>query len=466
MENIHSVIRNLKSRTALSKNLAAYPGFVKKPAFAFGTVNFVFSYISLLEKITDREAGNVVSGALSSMIASFSELVSSYVSGENVSVSSVEELRQDNFSYMENKTEEADAFELAEHILNRKEHAFYGETALPSSYSDEEAAENITNWVFRDGNDSANLKLSLLVQELPVRMTKNRFFELMTEGLSVYKASGETAFKDAISLLRSVSGLKELKDNENAAVFLQDLLSELRDKETSCLTKERFTELQTLLISTGADLNYRMDVSVLLEESMNAFLLMLCGGYSFTDPVMHPAAGEIIRGLSDAGNRDSQIDFDEIYKKCEALEGVSEEAYQNMKESLSFLEFIRDKYGDDIEKEGLSETYDALNMISLLTSGSDFVILKDTKKLPETPLSEEIFRLKTTELMNELLLLFNGADKMFVRSVMGKIFGKLPVRFVSAEEAENYILSSLKACKDLPEKLGVLEVLGQIMSEN
>ena len=211
MNDIHSVIRNLKRKNQVPENLKKYETLAKKEAYRFSLTGFALYYLSLYEGIRESEADCPTFDTLNGLVKQYFE------DGEKVDASLVSALRQENRSRMEQATNAVDLFTVDEYLLNRIEHNFEGAQTLPDNFSDTDLTDRLMSWLSQHQEEEQNLNIVRLIEQLPVRMTRNRFFEAVHDRLSIYQESDKTAFLNQTDAVRSASGLK-LSENEDASL--------------------------------------------------------------------------------------------------------------------------------------------------------------------------------------------------------------------------------------------------------
>src|SRR5574344_317992 len=101
----------------------------------------------------------------------------------------------------------ADIFSRYEYVSNRVEHLF-SEIEQDEKYTDEYFTREIMQFIFSEEDNSAiNEKISEIIEELPLRMTKSKFFSLLDEGLYVYSKTDKQTIDDFIYGLNSCAVL-------------------------------------------------------------------------------------------------------------------------------------------------------------------------------------------------------------------------------------------------------------------
>lgn len=108
-------------------------------------------------------------------------------------------------------TSYTDAFEMYEYILNRKEYS-YQENMTDDLQAEldgidvSEFADEIFRFVFADSDKVAiNSKLQSLIGQLPIRMTKNRFYDILGDTLDIYNGVEKESLDQFIDMVESTA---------------------------------------------------------------------------------------------------------------------------------------------------------------------------------------------------------------------------------------------------------------------
>ena len=116
----------------------------------------------------------------------------------------LESLRQDAIKEMEKLTAYTDIFQAYEYVMNRVEGRFMPQLVGKKPEDMETFMDEVIQYL-AGTSDPADFheRFQLIISQLPVRFTKNKFFALVEEGMSVYKGAPEAGLEDMIYVLRS-----------------------------------------------------------------------------------------------------------------------------------------------------------------------------------------------------------------------------------------------------------------------
>ncbi len=468
MAEIHSVIRNIKSKNDLITNLADYKNIVLKDAYDLSLASLALNYVSLYETLSGTNAGEeevTQDEALLGIYDALNALVKRFAAGEKVSANEVAVLRKKNIERMTEITAMIDRFTLDEYIMNRMEHLYEGEQVLPVDYSDESMTQDMLQFLASGGKDQQNILISEMIAQLPVRMTKNRFYEIVQERLSVYKTSDVSALKDIAGMLESAAGLKKIDADDTLAEVLFRLDEALKQVDPMKITEAEYRLDTALLTETALTLNHASDAAEMLELVLNSLLTAVLSQDSAEDNEEQTAAMKIILEVVELIGGESEMTIDDVYRDCEALEGKIEEFQERFTVDSAFLQEIHTRYDAELEKNGLAEEYKKADQTGVLMSNSAFASLDARLEEQEDEVTDEIFTELVRDLNSRFAALFTECKKTYVRAAMGRAFSVIPPRFATQEELESYIYGSLSGCGNVSEKLGCMDLLNELMRD-
>ncbi len=459
MADIHEIIRNIRGKTALSENLSAYPAAVKKDAARLSYADLSLHAAALYEdELKDAETSEGLSEIRTAL--------SSYTEG-SLSLAECVSLRKKNAERMQAISCAIDAYTLAEYLMNRVEHRFLGERELPGDYSDLTFTAEIMAYFSQKKDEARGIAVSEILQELPVRMTKERFLEILIQRLGIYRASDTEAFEGILLQLRAAAAVGEQDLQYEPASRLSEILGIFREKNPRDITEEEFYSARERLTEISVRLNRDSERATIRAYVLNNLETLLLSGSVPSDNPEYESAGKILENtvllLRKFPEQDSCL-LSDTMALCSNLEGHLEDALEQYTESITFAEDLSNRLSGEIEERGLTQDYSDLLMIRDLRSESTYPEERAERKEP-APLSDDLFDRKVRELLSALSEVFGNSRRNYVRAVMGRILSVLPPVFKSAEELENYIYAALSSCRNTEEKLGCIELCRKLMEQ-
>lgn len=354
----------------------------------------------------------------------------------------------------------SDSLTIYEYLLNRVEYSL-SDNGEP--FDDEEEARDLLRKIF-DAKDAAevNLRVQMMVSQLPVRITKSRFFDLVKEAFSIYGNSDVDALEGFRYRIVSAAAMQ---DRPTDKIFEEySRLIDMLEKKTVDAEMDMDTclSLQDAVKDCGEDLGECTEYLMALQECVNAFytiaLLDQDSADEQTRGLMLPAVGSITEfGLNILGGRQVPLSEGELAPAFAFMEGRMEQlSEQVLKEEAKI-----DAYCEHDAAFAQSEEGTQILLAKKLMSTSLFARLSEQKIVMVTPEKLESVAAETIETLAAGL---EGRSRGYNRSVMASVLKELPVFFNSHTEVMNYVLQSLHNCSNVGEKRGAAEMLRSLLS--
>lgn len=338
----------------------------------------------------------------------------------------------------------SDHFRLYEYVLNRMEPAFY--ESLEDINNDEAAREILQRIFSVNDNPVINDNIKLAVSQLPIRMTKSRFFDIIGESLKKYIGSDRELAKKLIYMIESAAGIisvdddkiwKELYETEEYFAGLNFAISD----------KAKYDEAVLVLTAGAERVNNTIELLNSLQELTNLLCVVLinydnadssrCEEVRCCDNIIFEAA----KGFDDGVRNEMSETALKTFRKIEGR-------LENYVEKLNRLEAGLENYVNGGGER--NEQVKQLEMSAKLMSSSVFVDLEEAE---EVILGEEEAEKLTAEVAAHFGECFAEGTKLMNRARMAAALKELPVFFASRTEVMNYVRDSLDGCRDIGEKL-------------
>lgn len=382
----------------------------------------------------------------------------------NDAVSELDELREELIERMDVLTAYADRFSIYEYVLNRIEYN-YKECDVNLDYYDDKFEKDIINYITSDkDNTVVNMKIGQVVGQLPMRLSKNKFFELLHEAFTIYKGADVNAVEDFIYMLRSVSMLHTPEQFDTSFEELAESLRELEGFSYMDMSEEDYDRAAQVLEETSEYVVSVTDIYVLLMDTVNdAYKVLLSVNDALVDSTERVHCLRIIAEALDSVEK-RKLPEEESIDSLSAIEGVMEKLSMQLSGDSYALDDVRSSYMDKVDKLGMKDTYDSLFKQELLNSGSSFMKL-DTGKTESVSADEAYINRRCDELTRELTELFKEHERVFNRAVMAGVLSSLPVFFNNLEEIRKYVHVALGQCSDEAERKSCMKLMLDIMNE-
>lgn len=456
------IVNDISNGRNINDNLVHYLSGMKQLNNRFALVRLALNYYTYYQIDFDEETKREGNREIAEKVH---RVIRDAVLRENISTKEgMEALNQNRaviIKEVEALTHYVDAFKIYEHALNRVEYRFRDDE-LPRDYSDEELCRMLMQYILSDEDSVViNSKISEVIAELPIRMTKAKFFEYVANGLSIYQGSDKSTLDDFLYMIKTSAMIPE--DMEPGEIFpeLEETLSAFEQTDFANIDKNEYQMLFRSVEDVSVYIEDTMNVSMMLMEVINdTYSILLTREYAQKDKV-DAACREIIAAVNDYFVLGSEMD-EETEDMLSLLEGSQESLYTKLN-TYNILDQIRSSYGSSVRENGLEKGYADLKKLEILSSDSLFMELEE--KGADIVVDDLILEKETEKLIEEFKILFSNNGKNINRAVMSSVLAGLPVFFNNISELQDFIYQTLYNCQDRAEKIACVEVLHQIMEE-
>ena len=198
---VYKIMANLDSATAdlikgknINENFAVFSYGLKSLYKANAGIQLSMNYFTLCQILSESE--NLNKTAMD-CISKLQDFVKRVILDKNTDcVSEIDRFRNEIIRIMETFTIYMDRFQLYEYCLNRIEFKFdAGEYS--HEYYNNEFESVIRNYVISERDNSIiSAKMSEMIGQLPMRLSKNKFYDIISNTFSLYKRSEKSSVKD------------------------------------------------------------------------------------------------------------------------------------------------------------------------------------------------------------------------------------------------------------------------------
>lgn len=377
----------------------------------------------------------------------FNGILKAFLDGEEA-VEKLETLRNQVISITEVITAYIDCFQIYEYVLNRMERRF--QKGLPAAPSIEDFTVRLVQFL-QQSEDAMilNERIQMVVGQLPVRYTRQKFYSLVLEGLSPYAGAERKSLEDMLYVLRTESMVQMPEGMKEAYGELYESLAQLKAADYRHMDQEQYQACIKLVDQASVVLNDEAGIYMMLQDMINdLYVLFLAREDAMLELSEKQIMENMVAGVLDeflAGNT-SMVD-DGITDMLYEMEGIQEHA---MERYLS--------YG----APDVGETDSRMAVIDRLLSSSPFASLKEEEpsgEIVDQPWLEQ----QVAEFSRELDQVFSECSKPVTRAIMAKVLSNLPVVSYSRESMMEYVVNSLESCTDMAERETCMELLEQEM---
>lgn len=413
-------------------------------------LNYYMYYEVILE-------GDILRSRLERLSKQYHGLLKDFLEG-SMKLEELNGLRDETALAMEANTAYTDVFQVYEYVLNRLEGRFEPQLIGNSNVRPDEeewTAEIMAYIMDTDDPMVVNERIQTVVGQLPIRLTRNKFFAMVEEGMSVYKGGLVSSLDDMLYILRSEATLVRPGDMETGYEDLHSILREFENTDFKAITAEEYRHLTAEMERAGQILLDTTGELMLFVDLINdLYILMLSREWVMMEVSEESLLKEILSAV--------QSLFEEGAVKAIPQELTDRLTMLEGKQETYFEQWMRLETEVKSTDHGPDEDGDILRKIELLMSDSSFMSLESTRDRADQKVDAELLAGKLEGFFGELSTSWEGKPKVLIRAVMSKILSRLPVFFHSLEEVRLYVEGSLRSCSDGKEKeisMGLIRML-------
>lgn len=468
------LISDIKRKKNTETNLKLYAEHVMRADYEYACQKFALNYFTVKEM--DEESETFCDSYLYECITAVNMLTGKYILQDADEVSAddfllIGSIKDKITAKMKVLTAYTDAFELYEYILNRKEFSYVENTnsKLEKEFADFDAyefADKIFKYVFSDDDKVViNTKLKELIGQLPFRMTKNKFYDVIGQTLSIYKDCEKGSLQDFVETVESTALLRLPDGFDTEYDTLYETYCILKDADISNADYEEYCRVKGRLDESVAFINSTVsDYMMMIEIVNDLYAMMIANNIKSQLSAVCKDAINVIGVLHEA--IDNNHDIPEVlYDMIADLEGAQEDAgdYKMMLEAS--LVDITQSCIDDISRFGYDKLYGNLDRLAGLLSGSLFVDVDNVSMYDSSICGTEYIVAEKDRLINEFGEVFASNNITYNRALMAKTLSGMPVFFNSQQEIKDYLENSLSHCSNVSELKACYMVINEMMGK-
>ena len=464
MAELSSAVRELTKGKKASENLMIYTKELSALYSNMSHLRLTINYYTFSEiyyelsndkrKIISGELGTIQSLIDTVMLATETD----YEKAEEIIVG----LRSDIIAKMEILTAFTDRIQIYEYILNRVEYRF-NESEYDDNYYRKSFEKDIYNYVINDRDNAViNMKLAMVMGELPMRLSKNKFFDILKDSFSIYKESEKGSVDDFAYRLRTAGGVYTPEGMDKYFTQLNKYLDDFAAVDYSEITKEQFEQLRLEMDAAGELVREYADTFVLITEVINdIYSIVLCGGLVY-DNDNKDKLTDIISSSKKVIDGDVEPDY-ELAEQFVQFEGVQERLGMLISNPESAMDKIVEINAKVIEHIGMTEDFRRLDKISKLQSTSTFANLEEDSSLRETA-DDKYVKNVVDGLITEFTDIFENNVRYYNRAVMAAVISNVPAYFNNLEEFKSYVHVALSQCSDVAEQKACMTLINMMIA--
>lgn len=470
-KEIKHISHDIRSGRLLEENIPQLFNRLANNYQSYAAIRLAMHYYAFYEAYCDD--GAAWSSEAKETISQVNNIIKDTIllskSGEEreKAIQTVDAIRKNVSRRMEMLTAYTDIFQTYEYVLNRQEYQFKEDL---DTVDEVEFSKEILRYIFdTEDNLIINEKIKEIIGQLPIRITKQKYFDLLQDSLRAYLGADLSSLETYLYMLRTSAMLYQQEGMDSCYPRLWEMKEALSVIEYKNATKETYDRAVVTLQAATLILETESTVYFGLQEIVNeVYAMLLCLAYAGMSASeaeeAEKAALSIIQDINQLFvlNEKTELSID-LLEKFTDLEGVQEELSFELTTMEDALYEVEQKHHAFVQSLMLNQILQVLLCSQKLLSNSLFIDLEEEKK--EETVNEDRIKLEIKKLEEELTVLFAGQDKILSRAVMANTINKMPVFFKNHKEVMEYVLYSFERCTDSYEKAACIEIINAIMAE-
>ncbi len=466
-KNDKKILSQILNKEELESNLSIYANSMINLGYDYSIIRLSLNYFTMREII--EETAEDMDKTILEHIQIISELlrrniISGEFNGDNheKDIQIIHNIREVITDKMKILTAYTDTLQVYEHILNRVEFSVIDKQV---DVDIDSLGTEVFQYVFNDKDKVViNSKIQLITSQLPVRMTKNKFYDILSASLGIYTGSDVVSVNDFIQMIRTTAMIELPEGYDTEYPNIYTLIQELKNIDYSSIDRAEFINIASRLEDMATYINDIVTNYLQLVEIVNdVYSILLAQPYYNSTKDSSEIARQIIAGVDSFFEKEDNksVNVDDLLVD---LEGKQEEIYEDFLMYEGLLFDIRMEHEAMIKALMLENQFSALYLIEKLLSSSLFIDLHEDKKVNAIADNSYIMCARD-ELIEDFGQLFKENSKLINRSIMAIVISVLPVFFNSQQEIKDYIDYSLSHCNNQGELMATASLLKDIMSQ-
>lgn len=470
-KKISHISQEIRKGKFLEENIPQLFNYLADSYDTYAGIRLAMHYYTFYESFCDEE--NTWSSDARAAISQLNEIIRENIlqmqsgTGRENALRAVDELRNNITEKMDVLIAYTDLFQIYEYVLNRLEFRFNDEL---EPVDETEFAKEILRYIFdTEDNFVINEKIKDIIGQLPIRITRQKYFDLLEEGIRTYLGADQASLDTFLYMLRTSAMLYQQESMDSVYPRLKEMKEALSGVDFKAITREAYDKAVVTLRAATLVLEEESTIYFGLQEMVNdVYTMLLCFPYAgMSDLPASKARNAAFSVIGEINRLFCVNEKSELQTDCMGLftdmEGVQEEL------SYEQLELEAALYEADKEHHSLIQSLMLEPLIKVLVSSQKLLSNSLFTKLEEDEKSaivtQDLIETETGKLKEELANLFAKQDKFIIRAVMANTINKIPVFFNDHKEVMDYVRYSLERCSDPYEKAACIEIIKMIMSK-
>lgn len=355
-----------------------------------------------------------------------------------------------------------DLLQIYEYVLNRIEYRFKKDL---KDIDNEKYTSEVLSFIFETkDNMIINDRIKDIIGQLPVRMAKTKYLELLGNSISLYKDADCSSLDTYIYMLKTSAAIYHPEGMDQVFPELLRLKNDLENADYKDLTEKEYIDLSNRLENGAGVIRRFVNFYYGLQEIVNSlYVIILARPYVDLDESI-PNTFDSLAMIGEIHRYFGALEKEPLPEKLEEefqfTEGLQEQYFEEISSLEPIFMDIKSNYTELVNGLMLRSIFNTINISYKLLGSSLFVDLnqiEDGRKVDEAYLNQA-----KDDLISMLSKTFREQAQIVNRAIMANTLNKMPVFFQTSGEIKEYITQSLDQCHDLAEKIASVELIKSV----
>ncbi len=476
-KNMKLICKEIQTGVNLDYNLPQFFNRLVTLYEQYAKLKFTMHYYTFYENYMESagERSNGEESLLTELNTIVKDVLLSDFSGEKMEngVKGLDAIRNRIISRMNILTAYTDIFQVFEYIFNRIEYRFRDDLA---EINEEEFVSEVLRYIF-DTKDNViiNDKIKEVIGQLPVRLTKSKYFDLIKDSVSIYKGADRSSLDGYIYMIKTGAMLYEQEEMDTVYPEFHTLRKTLEALDYKNITKDEYFSYSGQIDEAALHINSCVDFYYGLQECVNhLYVMLLLAPYSYMEgyriegiegemkflllPTDEDQCKKLIEEINQHFLAEEKLPLEkESEDKLTYTEGKQEIMFEESVSLEAYFYDIRENHINMVKSLMLGPLFNCLDIAQKLLGASLFVELGQA--VESLVADDDYLRKVQEDLFAKLTELFQMNSQYINRAVMANTINKMPVFFQSSKDVADYIKSTLEQCHDKAEKTACVNLI-------
>ena len=370
MKNLNYVAQEISKGRNLGDNLGKYATGMASLYNGLAYIKLSMNYYTVYDMLKEKEFND---DEYMRLFNDFNNIIQEQILDGRLETEVISNIRNRIISIMEVVTDYVDCLRIYEYVLNRIEHRFSGQEP-DEEYYGTYLTNDIMHYILADkDNVVINSKISEVVGQLPMRLSKNKFYEYIKDAFSLYHGAQKGTIDDFAYALRTSAMLRRTDEFESMFPEMYDIVNTLSSADYVNADETEYNRLKGALQIATEKMTSYADMFVLLAQMVNdAYTIILTTDFALDNVSEVENAVSIISDVKAAIDNGYSDISDDVLQRFVEFEGKQERILMVISKSDYIIDEAVNNYKKELLEQDAAVRLDTL--AGLYHFGQDVIV--------------------------------------------------------------------------------------------